>query len=67
MNAEFGAIGTTTVVFRDRHSDTLIFDQTVGYQVGGGAISVSLATGENEIIPLDLISKVSFKLNEQGE
>ena len=37
------------------------------WQLFSGAVSISLATGENEIIPLDLISKVSFKLNEQGE
>lgn len=64
MNANFGDIGTIIVNFRDRRNDTLMYDNVVGYQIGGGAVSISRATGENEIIPLDLISNVSFKLNE---
>ena len=67
MNANFGDIGTITINFRDRRNDTLIYDNVVGYQIVGGAVSISRATGENEIIPLDLISNVSFKLNEQRE
>ena len=64
MNANFGDIGTIIVNFRDRLNDTLVYDNVIGYQIGGGAVSISRTTGENEIIPLDLISNVSFKLNE---
>ena len=64
MNANFGDIGTIIVNFRDRLNDTLVYDNVIGYQIGGGAVSISRTTGENEIIPLDLISNISFKLNE---
>lgn len=66
MNAEFGNIGTIEVVFRDRSFDSLIYADCIGYQVGGGALSVTRQTAESEIIPLDLIHRISFKLN-QGE
>lgn len=66
MNAEFGSIGTIEIVFRDRSHDSLIYTDTIGYQVGGGALSVTRQTGESEIIPIDLVHRISFKLN-QGE
>lgn len=66
MNAEFGNIGTIEVVFRDRAFDSLIYADCIGYQVGGGALSVTRQSGESDIIPLDLIHRISFKLN-QGE
>ena len=65
MNAEFGAIGTVSITFRDRFQDSLIYNDVIGYQIGGNAVSVTRQSNESEIIPLDLVSRVSFKLNEQ--
>ena len=67
MDANYGDIGTITITFRDRRNDTLIFDNVIGYQVGGGALSVARQTGENDIIPVDLIQNVTFKMNLNKE
>ena len=64
MNAEFGAIGTVTITFRDRFQDTLIYSDVIGYQIGGGAFGVTEKNGKTTIYNWDEISSVVHEIKE---
>lgn len=65
MNANVGEIGTIHIMFRERFNDSIVYANVIGYQVGGGALSVMLEDGENIVIPIDLIQRISFKINKE--
>jgi hypothetical protein len=67
MNGNFGDTGFIFIRFRDKESESVCYNNVIGYQAGGGALSVSLDTGSNMIFPLDLIEVVQFDLNEKEE
>jgi hypothetical protein len=52
------------VVFRDRKDDTLIYQDILGYQVGGGVLGVTNRDGVTKVHPLDLIKEITHIVHE---
>lgn len=59
-------LATITITFRDRFLDKIVFDNVIGYQVGGSAILVAIDTGVTRIFPLDLVAEIEHVVHENA-
>lgn len=64
MTQENQKLATVAIKFRDRTQDSIIFDNVIGYQVGGSAILVAIDTGVTRIYPLDLVAEIEHIVHE---
>jgi hypothetical protein len=53
-----------TIEFRDRQKDTLIYQDIIGYQVGGGVVGITNRDGVTKVHPLDLIEEITHVVYE---
>lgn len=67
MTQQVKKLSTVTVFFRDGFYDNVIFDNVIGYQIGGSAIAVALETGVTKIYPMDIIFSVEHIAPEQED
>lgn len=60
-----GPLATAQIFFRDRFIDPVIYNDVIGFGVGGGAVQVMRETGESFVFPLDLVLRLEHKQNAE--
>ena len=62
--AEVKKVADITVSFRSKIEEDRTFEDILGYQVGGGALGITLKDGTTYVLPTDLISEIKHTVKE---